>query len=151
MEPTTKHAHDNDSDDVWAEDDEDNIEQHDNDTSKKLAYNDIVRQHRKQGYVDGITAHREDQLQRGFDDAFPQGAKLGIEVGKILARLKCKSGAPKREKEKEVNSGGVVDDEKLKCAINELSISKVLDRQYFDEDLQPLQTHDLIEKWRHQG
>lgn len=143
-QPTLKQAEDNDDDnDVWAEDESDN----DNATNtsvdrqqQQLAYKDVIRKHRKQGYVDGITAHREDQLQRGFDDAFPRGAKFGIEVGRILAKLKCKQG----RKEEEENGQNV----EFKRAINDLSISKVLDRQYFDEQLEPMPTHELIENWK---
>ena len=139
LAPTTTEGNGESNDDVWAMDD-DESNHNGTEDSRKLAYNDIIRQHRKQGYVDGITAHREDQLQRGFDDAFPQGAQLGIEVGKILAHLRCQQG-----REDKRGEGG----DNFKRAINDLLISKVLDRQYFNNDLEPLPTHDLIEKWKH--
>lgn len=142
-QPTLKQAEDNDDEVVWAEDGDDNDDATNSSIDRQqqqLAYNDVIRKHRKQGYVDGITAHREDQLQRGFDDAFPRGAKLGIEVGRILAKLKCKQGG----KEEEENGQNV----EFKRAINGLSISKVLDRQYFDDQLEPMPTHELIEKWK---
>ncbi|KAI5970790.1 YAE1 [Candida margitis] len=138
------------TDDIWATSDADDNDDNDNDNDdaegdnrrKELAYNDVVRQHRKQGYVDGITAHREDQLQQGFDDAFPKGARLGVEVGGILAKLRSRLG---KEEGKEGKEEETIE---FKSAINDLLISKVLDRQYFDENLEPLETHELIEKWK---
>lgn len=150
---------DNHYDDIWAIDNDydDGQESIPRRRQEQLAYNDVIRQHRKQGYIDGITAHREDQLQRGFDDAFPKGAELGVEVGKILARLRCKQGRKARVGETRGGNNGDNgddnddnDDDEFKRAINDLSISKVLDRQYFNDELNPLLTHELIAKWKKQ-
>lgn len=98
-----------DTDDIWGSDEE-NISVH----------ADLKRAHHNQGYVDGITKQQEQSLQNGFDEGFPQGAQLGREAGKILARLHGKSQFP--------------------TAKTDLNISKILDKKYFDEQL------DLIGK-----
>lgn len=106
-------------DDIWGDDDE-----------MVTANADIKRSHEKQGYLDGLSNAKESSLQGGFDEAFPQGAQVGIAVGKILAI---------------VNSSG--DDDLFKQAKKELNITKILDRKYFDADLQIQREHEVLVKW----
>ncbi|KAK7680688.1 hypothetical protein QCA50_016256 [Cerrena zonata] len=70
-------------DDVWADDDEAGYSMKDQSTA------DLKRIHTKQGYLDGLTQAQESGLQQGFDEAFPKGAQLGIEVGRLLSRIWC--------------------------------------------------------------
>lgn len=106
-------------DDIWGEDDE------------MLTTNaDIKRTHEKQGYLEGLSNAKESSLQGGFDEAFPQGAQLGIAVGKILAIVK--------------SSG---DEELFKQAKLELNITKVLDRKFFDDNLELHNDHEILLKW----
>lgn len=96
------------------------------DDDEVSAHADLKRAHVSQGYLDGITHAQELGLQKGFDDGYPAGASLGIRVGRILARL---HGTPEFDRAK-----------------GELNITKVLDKQYFDESLETKQ-HALVEKW----
>ena len=59
-------------DDIWSDDD-----------TKLIPQNDIIRSHYKKGYVDGITQAKESSLQQGFDDGYPEGAKLGLKLVKF--------------------------------------------------------------------
>lgn len=102
-------------DDVWGDDD-------------VKATADIERAHHKQGYLDGLTQAKESSLQEGFDDAFPKGAQLGVEVGLLLAKAMC------------------TDEETFKRAKEELNITKVLAKKYFNEDVE-LVDRLLLEKW----
>ena len=109
-------------DDIWSDDD-----------TKLIPQNDIIRSHYKKGYVDGITQAKESSLQQGFDDGYPEGAKLGIKVGEILANLinQCKD----RNRQGDDDDD---DDEQLvrfNEAKKELNIVNVLKKSYFDEDL----------------
>lgn len=90
-------------------------------------YADLHRAHHNQGYLDGIVNQQEHSLQRGFDAGFPQGALLGREVGKLLA-----------------NRHGTETFELIK---KELNIAKVLDKKYFDDQLDPLGEHALLVKY----
>ncbi|KAM9906603.1 hypothetical protein OXX69_006726 [Metschnikowia pulcherrima] len=91
-------------------------------------YADLQRAHINQGYLDGITKAQESGLQEGFDQAFPSGAALGIRVGRILAKL----------------HGSVSFSEAQKA----LNITKVLDKKYFDDQLELKDSqHPLLEKW----
>lgn len=117
-------------DDIWADEEIDIAHARDRTT------NDIQRNHYSRGYVDGITSAKESSLQYGFDGGFPRGAELGISVGKILARLIS------------INNK---DDENvgINNAINELNITNILDKQYFDGDELELKgIHPVIEKWK---
>ncbi|KAL7662601.1 Protein YAE1 [[Candida] zeylanoides] len=88
---------------------------------------DIERIHVKQGYVDGLSRAKEDSLQRGFDDGYPTGAQYGIRAGQVLARL-----AP--------------DDPRLAEARRELNIANLLQRAYFDANLNA-DDHPVLAKW----
>ncbi|CAX40628.1 uncharacterized protein yjr067c homologue, putative [Candida dubliniensis CD36] len=136
--PTTKSTTGNvEDDDIWSDDD-----------SKLILENDIIRSHYKKGYVDGITQSKESSLQQGFDDGYPEGAKLGIQVGKILANL--------------INQCETKDEQltRFNEAKKELNIVNVLKKSYFDEDLNlkksnnPTGTnesyHELINKWENE-
>ncbi|KAI3405080.2 YAE1 [Candida oxycetoniae] len=114
----------------------------DNESSVRLANNEIIRQHQKQGYVDGLAAHQETSLQMGFDDAFPHGAQLGIDVGRILARAKI------NQEIKEVDSKEVQNNKDLfNEAKRALHITNILDQRFFDTELNLSQSHELIKKW----
>lgn len=78
-------------------------------------YADLKRAHGKQGYLDGLVNQQEASLQKGFDSGFPIGADLGRDVGRILARL---HGTPA-----------------FKEAVEALNVSKILDKKYFDDQL----------------
>lgn len=91
---------------------------------------DIERIHVKQGYVDGLSRAKEDSLQRGFDDGYPIGAQYGIRAGQVLARL-----AP--------------DDPRLAEARRELNIANLLQRAYFDANLDA-DNHPVLAKWEAQ-
>lgn len=112
-------------DDVWADDDDEEYQMTDKSTA------DLRRIHTKQGYLDGLTKAQESSLQTGFDNAFPKGACLGIEVGRILSTLMCYQKP-----------------ELLSAAEQELNITKVLNKQFFDNDLEPLEVHDALQKWK---
>ncbi|RLV92782.1 Uncharacterized protein YAE1 [Spathaspora sp. JA1] len=107
----------NTSDDIWDEEED----------PKPLQ--DINRAHYKQGYLDGLVYQQEDSLQQGFDQGFPEGAKLGIQVGKILAVLKLKN------------------EQLFEQAKLELNIVKVLDKKYFDDKLNVISEIPTISKW----
>lgn len=108
-----------DNDDVWASDDE-NVSEH----------ADRQRAQVNQGYLDGLTAAQELGLQSGFDSGYPEGAALGIRVGKILARLHGT--------------------DRFQQAKRELNITKVLDTQYYDKDLDVKEQHALVLSWEAQ-
>lgn len=92
------------------------------------AYADRQRAQVNQGYLDGIANAQELGLQKGFDDGYPEGASLGIRVGSILARLHGTS--------------------LFEQARRELSIAKVLDRQYYDDKLDIAgSNHPLVAQW----
>lgn len=107
---------DTDDTDVWASDDE-----------HVSPYADIQRAHVNQGYLDGITVTQELELQKGFDDAYPEGAQLGLRVGRILARLHGKA--------------------EFAQAKEELGISKVLDQKHFNEKLHMTEDHGVVRRW----
>lgn len=123
--------------DVWGSesDNDENIMKESAD-SKKLQEN-----HYKRGYVDGISGSKEVKLQEGFDEAFPSGSRIGMEVGKligILQFLDFKHGK---------------DDEELRrdfeLAQRVLKINRVLTKSMFDNDLNLVGKHPLIDKWKH--
>lgn len=114
-------------DDVWADDDEAEYSMKDQSTA------DLKRTHTKQGYLDGLTQAQESGLQQGFDEAFPKGAQLGIEVGRILSRIWCYKDVRK---------------DLFEQAKQELAITKILDRKYFDNDLESKGEHEIIARWK---
>ncbi|EGW30181.1 uncharacterized protein SPAPADRAFT_144027, partial [Spathaspora passalidarum NRRL Y-27907] len=103
-------------DDIWGDDD-----------PKSL--NDINRAHHKQGYLDGLVHQQEDSLQQGFDEGFPKGAELGVQVGRILSTLKLNN------------------QDLFNQAKEELNIVNVLDRKYFDAKLNMNEEIPVIAKW----
>lgn len=110
--------------DIWGDDD---IEDLQNSTA------DIKRMHTKQGYLDGISNAKESSLQEGFDDLYPKGAQLGIAVGGILGALASNS-----------------DQELFKQAKEELNISRVLQKEYFNQDLdlKEEKAPEIVSKWQ---
>lgn len=158
------------SDDIWEDDDEDGKEEEEydrgdnsndchkdgisarqlNKQTQSLAMNEIARRHRKQGYVDGLAKHQEENLQKGFDFAYSIGADLGIKVGRLLARACIADGANNDLKDKSGGSGN--DLGSLKECMNALNISKVLDLKYFDDHLNLKDgKHGLIEEWQNKS
>ncbi|KAI5950465.1 YAE1 [Candida jiufengensis] len=118
-------------DDIWESDNENENQQ----PKDNFVHNDIIRQHQKQGYLDGITHNKETNLQQGFDDSFSLGGQLGIEVGMILAKVKILD---------HKNSNGLLNE-----CINDLKISKIFDNKYFNENLEMINDqHELILKWK---
>lgn len=91
---------------------------------------DRRRAQMNQGYLDGLTAAQELGLQSGFDSGYPEGAALAIRVGQILARLQGT--------------------DRFQQAKRELNITKVLDTQYYDKDLDVKEQHALVLLWEAQ-
>lgn len=118
---TEPQSPDHDTDDIWGDDE--NVD------GTLIQNREIERTHHKQGYLDGLSNAKELSLQDGFDEGFPSGASLGIEVGKILSILLC------------------YDKDLFEQCKKELGINKVLDKKYFDQDLN-IQTHEMIIKWQ---
>ncbi|CAK7897499.1 protein Yae1p [[Candida] anglica] len=99
----------------------------DNDNISSVAA--IQRAHTKQGYLDGLSQAKESSLQQGFDEGYPVGGAMGVRVGAILAQL----------------SDNV---EEFNIAKNELNITKILDKKYFDNNVDLVQeNHPILEKW----
>ncbi|KAK6465952.1 hypothetical protein DFJ63DRAFT_35619 [Scheffersomyces coipomensis] len=118
----------NDMDDIWGDEDDENY----GDGLLRVNANaDIQRNHQKQGYLDGLSSAKEESLQQGFDEGFPNGALLGLTVGKLLAELKI-----------------FKDEDLFNQAKKELNIVKVLDKKYFSEDLNVTSNHEVIQKWQ---
>lgn len=105
-------------------DDDDDVWGSDDEVS---AYADLQRAHVNQGYLDGLTHAQEAGLQKGFDAGYPYGAELGLRVGRILAR--------------------VHGSELFEEAMRALHITKVLDKSYFDGQLDMAGTHRLVSEW----
>lgn len=121
-------------DDIWESGpEEDDIIHKDN--------NRLRDQHTKRGYLDGIVSSKETNLQKGFDNGFPQGAKLGKEVGLILGRLQCLNYLYGEKNHDLAQS--------FKDAQKELKINHVLNKNAFDENYDLLNDfHELVEKWK---
>jgi hypothetical protein len=107
---------------IWGSDDEGMVSQ----TVK------IRRDHHTAGYVDGVTAYKDEALQIGFDDGFPTGAEIGLQVGKIVGTLQ---GLGLKELEEQ--------------ALEELSIEKLFCPAYFDKEANATWqgTHPLVDAW----
>lgn len=108
-------------DDIWENDEVDEV---------FISHSDVRRSHEKQGYLDGLSHAKENSLQQGFDDLFPEGAKLAISVGKILAKVKSRGS-----------------DEMFALACKELKITNILDKKYFDDELQLNGIHIVLHEW----
>ena len=93
---------------------------------------EIRRTHTKQVYLDGLSHAQELSLQNGFDKGFPKGASLGIVVGQILSTVLS------------------FDRELFVQCKEELNISKVLSKSYFDKDLEmsDINSHPVLNKWK---
>ncbi|CAN6610161.1 protein Yae1p [Trichomonascus vanleenenianus] len=116
-----------DDEDIWASSDD---EQH-NTISQTVA---IKRQHHKAGYVDGVTASKDDALQKGFDSGYPVGAKIGLAVGQILGRLQ---------------GLGLVD--LMNQAAEELEMEKLFNAMYWDDEVNKKwdgEIHPVVLKWQ---
>ncbi|KAH3685101.1 hypothetical protein WICPIJ_003921 [Wickerhamomyces pijperi] len=167
--PTAEHKPDfDDNDDIWGSSSSENDEpykQQTKNTSNLYSQEDyygsqshptdsptiqaLRRQHSKQGYLAGLSSHKEESLQLGFDEGYPMGAKLGLDIGKILGQLSALSSM-----NVSLNSG---DNDHLKEKIKELleevkrecGIKKVLNSKYFDEklNLKETDTHPVVQKW----
>lgn len=116
--------------DVW-HDDEDNHQAHTNQHVSDLAKLEQI--HHNAGYLEGITASKEEYLQQGFDAEYPVGADIGLKVGRIIGKLQ---------------GLGLVDLEVK--ALKELSLEALFSAKYFDqESVKPTYEaeHPLISKW----
>lgn len=93
----------------------------------------IKRDHTNSGYLDGITVSKEKSLQGGFDEGYPEGATMGLEVGRILGFFQ---------------GHGLKDIEAKAYA--ELGEASLFTREYFNPDATPKYegTHPLIVKWQ---
>ncbi|PRT55036.1 Uncharacterized protein YAE1 [Wickerhamiella sorbophila] len=93
----------------------------------------IKRDHTNAGYLDGITRSKEQSLQGGFDEGYPEGAAMGLEVGRIIGYFQGQ---------------GLRDIEKK--AFDELSEASLFNSQYYNADATPnfQGTHPLIKKWQ---
>ncbi|CUS21362.1 LAQU0S03e00826g1_1 [Lachancea quebecensis] len=95
--------------------------------------------HSKRGYLDGISSSKEENLQKGFDDSFEQGAELGKRVGKVLGELHILGMLYGRFDEK--LAGDLIEAQK------ELKINKVLSTKHFDENCNLLGVATPLDKW----
>ncbi|CDR39960.1 CYFA0S04e00936g1_1 [Cyberlindnera fabianii] len=101
----------------------------------------VRRVHAKQGYLAGLSSAKEESLQQGFDEGYPSGAIIGLEVGKILGTLQLLSSFN--------GVAGTKAKELLSTAKTELHIKKVLHRRYFDDNVQlPEEGHTVVNKWK---
>lgn len=113
--------------DIW-HDDDDGGEHHVNETSK------LEQSHYNAGYLEGITVSKEQFLQKGFDEEYPVGAKIGLKVGNIVGKLQ---------------GLGLIDLEVK--ALRELSLQTLFSEEYFDPvSVEPKYTgeHPLVAKWQ---
>ncbi|CAH02546.1 Yae1p [Kluyveromyces lactis] len=125
--------------------DEENIWGSDNEAStgpqESLEVKKLQQIHSKRGYLDGISSAKEENLQAGFDDTFPLGAKYGFQIGEIVGKLRLFT-----------TLYGNADPQvaaDLKQAQDELRINRVLSARHFDEELQPLDSLKvLLSKWQ---
>ncbi|AET38654.1 Yae1p Ecym_3151 [Eremothecium cymbalariae DBVPG len=100
----------------------------------------LKRIHWKRGYRDGVSSAKEEALQQGFDEKFPDGCKSGFQVGEIIGRMQV------------LNSLFGDEDEDLRqdfhLALRELRISNVLTRSNFDNEMNILGSKPaVISKW----
>lgn len=121
-------------DDVWESDTDDGSEEISFDVRK------LRENHNKRGYFDGITHSKETNLQQGFDEGFPTGALLGMQVGKLIGTLQALVSKYGDRDEQ------LADD--FQVAQIELRISKVLTKSMFDPNLDVMGQHQLIAKWK---
>lgn len=49
----------------------------------------IERKHNNAGYLDGITASKQDFLQEGFNSSYSHGAEMGLEAGYLLGLVQA--------------------------------------------------------------
>lgn len=121
-------------DDVWSED---------NDVPSEIAM--LNRRHTKQGYIDGKSQWLEQGLQVSFDQGYPIGAKLAVEVGNLIGRLQILIQSAK----KEGRDTSVLEDQ-LASLLDEVKIQNILDAKYFDADngwqLKD-GVHPIVAKW----
>lgn len=104
----------------------------------------LRRLHSKQGYLAGLTSHKEESLQKGFDEGFPMGADLGLKIGQLIGQLHG------------VMALNCIDNEEVKSRARELvegikrdcGIKKVLNAKYFDEKVDfKDEVHPVFDKW----
>ncbi|CEP63159.1 Yae1p LALA0_S07e03730g [Lachancea lanzarotensis] len=95
--------------------------------------------HNKRGYLDGITSAKEDNLQKGFDSSYSVGSNLGVRIGVILGELQILA----------LLHGGSDKalTEDFQRAQLELRINKVLSKQHFDENCNPIHVNSPIQRW----
>lgn len=113
-----------DSDSIWGSDDDE--------TSLSQVIR-VRREHHTTGYVDGLTAYKDEALQVGFDESFPIGAQIGLQVGQIIGALQ---GLGLKELENQ--------------ALEELSAEKLFCPTYWDKEANKSwegDTHPLIANW----
>lgn len=119
--------------DVWGSDSDSIIQVESRDLKK------LQEQHFKRGYVDGISGSKEIKLQEGFDEAFPLGSYLGLEVGKLIGVLQCldfKHGHQDEALRRD-----------FQLAQRELKIDKILTKSMFDNNLNLCGEHQILSKW----
>ncbi|CCH40995.1 hypothetical protein BN7_532 [Wickerhamomyces ciferrii] len=141
--------------DIWADSDEDDYKptidedeyygvKHDGVEDSETAA--LRRQHAKKGYLDGLSTSKEDSLQEGFDKGYPMGAEIGIFVGKMIGQLQIIKALENIDDDIKKRANVL-----LVEARNELTIQKVLNRKYFDDDLNlPNEIHTLLQRWKSQ-
>lgn len=125
-------------DDVWGSDDNEVTINNEIDMSqdvKKLRDN-----HSKRGYLDGIVSAKDENLQTGFNTAFPLGGELGMRIGKIIGRLQ---GLEYRYGDNDTELK-----EDFTKAKQELRINKILTKSIFDNEYTlPDEKHPVVIKW----
>lgn len=99
----------------------------------------LRRVHAKRGYLDGLSQAKEESLQAGFDNGYPAGAELGLQVGEIVGRLLfLRASRPGDQQLRET----------VDRAVSSLAIQKVLSRKFFDDELRLAQAHPLLAQWQ---
>ncbi|AGO11062.1 AaceriAFR421Cp [[Ashbya] aceris (nom. inval.)] len=125
--------------DDWldASDDE---EKHNDSGYRSLELQKLERTHRNRGYRDGISSAKEDNLQEGFDMKFPEGSRLGFQVGELIGKLQALHSLFGGQ-DSELRSD-------FKEALAQLQISRVLTHANFNEQMDATEAlSSLLAKW----
>ncbi|ODV58281.1 Yae1p ASCRUDRAFT_21828, partial [Ascoidea rubescens DSM 1968] len=108
----------------------------------------LRRKHGKEGYLDGKTKAGEENLQLGFDEGYPVGAKLALQAGEVLGMLQMQlflGLVPEGVSSSEAAAAQEAIRVALERAQSRLHITAVLSQQYFSERFDLLESkHPVI-------
>lgn len=100
----------------------------------------LERTHRNRGYRDGISSAKEENLQEGFDMKFPEGSRLGFQVGEVIGKLQTLDSLFGAQ-DSELRSD-------YKEALAQLQISRVLTHANFSEQMDATEAlSSLLARW----